>query len=281
MYYYILDTHGIPQKDFERNQTELQGLLTEFNINGEMARVTPLRIIQDLVDTASNRGATTLIACGTDQTFNQMLASIREHEFTLGFVPFIPNTQLGRILGMKDIATAARTIASRRTERIDAAKINGQYFISYLELGLGQYTNKDIGMFSLMKLFASSPIGLKMKIDDSYVITSKVMGALIVNTRGTRLDMENSIGNPQDGYLDLLLLEHVGKFGAIKEKKEIISGYYERVPGATSIRCKRIEFLEPINHKIYIDGKEAHKIPSLVEVIPNKFRMIVGKDRVF
>jgi len=38
MYYYILDTHGIPQKDFERNQTELQGLLTEHNINGEMAR---------------------------------------------------------------------------------------------------------------------------------------------------------------------------------------------------------------------------------------------------
>jgi len=281
MYYYILDTHGIPQKDFERNQTELQGLLTELNINGEMARVTPLRIIQDLVDTASNRGATTLIACGTDQTFNQMLASIKEHEFTLGFVPFVPDTQLGRILGVKDVQTAARTIASRRTERIDAAKINNQFFISYLELGLGQYTNKEIGMFSLMKLFAANPVELKMRIDDSYVITSKVMGALIVNTRGTRSHVDSPIGNPQDGYLDLLLLEHMGKFGAIKNKQEITSGFYEKIPGATSMRCKKIEILEPANHKIYIDGMEMFKVPSIIEIVPNKFRMIVGKDRVF
>lgn len=281
MYYYILDTHGIPQKDFERSQTELQGLLTEFNINGEMARVTPLRIIQDLVDTAANRGATTLIACGTDQTFNQVLASIREHQFTLGFVPFVPNTQLGRILGLKDIQTAAKTIASRRTEHIDVAKINNQYFISYLELGLGQYTNKKMGTFSLMKLFASSPIELKMRIDDAYTITSKVMGALIVNTRGTRSEAASTIGNPQDGYLDLLLLERMGKMGAARSREAIVSGYYEKIPGASAIRCRKIEIFEPLNQKIYIDGKELHKVPAKIEVMPNKFRMIVGKERSF
>lgn len=281
MYYYILDTHGIPQKDFERCQTELQGLLTEFNINGEMARVTPLRIIQDLVDTAANRGATTLVACGTDQTFNQVLASIREHEFTLGFVPFVPNTQLGKILGFKDIQTAAKTIASRRTERIDVARINNQFFISYLEMGLGQYTNQKMGVFSLMKLFASSPVELKMRIDDSYTITSKVMGALVVNTRGTTTAQAATIGNPQDGFLDLLLLERMGKVGAMKNKIQILSGEYEKIPSASVIRCKKIEILEPHNHKIYIDGKEAYKTPAVIEVIPQKFRMIVGKDRTF
>lgn len=280
MYYYILDTHGIPQKDFERNQTELQGLLTEFNINGEMARVTPLRIIQDLVDTAANRGATTLVACGTDQTFNQVLASIRDHEFTLGFVPFVPNTQLGKILGFKDIQTAAKTIASRRTEHIDVARINSQFFISYLEMGLGQYTNQNMGIFSLMKLFASSPVELKMRIDDSYTISSKVMGALIVNTRGCGKESSN-IGNPQDGFLDLLLLERMGKIGAMQHKAEILTGEYEKIPGATAIRCKKIEILEPHNYKIYIDGKETYKTPATIEVMPSKFRMIVGKDRTF
>jgi diacylglycerol kinase family enzyme len=280
MYYYILDTHGIPQKDFERSQTELQGLLTEFNINGEMARVTPLRIIKDLVDTAANRGATTLIACGTDQTFNQVLASIRDHEFTLGFVPFVPNTQLGKILGFKDIQTAAKTIASRRTEHIDVARINNQFFISYLEMGLGQYTNQSMGIFSLMKLFATNPVELKMRIDDSYTITSKVMGALIVNTRGTVHETSN-IGNPQDGFLDLLLLERMGKLGAMQHKAEILTGEYEKIPGATAIRCKKIEILEPNNHKIFIDGKETYKTPATIEVTPSKFRMIVGKDRTF
>src|SRR5258708_3025496 len=122
MYYYILDNHNIPQKEFERNQTELQSLLTEFKISGEMARVTPLRIIPDLVDTGANRGKTNLIACGTDETFQQMLASVKDRDFTLGFIPFTQDTQLGRILGFKDIPSAIRSIAGRRIEKIDAAR---------------------------------------------------------------------------------------------------------------------------------------------------------------
>ncbi len=106
------------------------------------------------------------------------------------------------------------------------------------------------------------------------------MGALIVNTRGTASEV-STIGNPQDGFLDLLLLERMGKIGAIQNKTKILSGEYEDIPGATAIRCKKIEILEPANHKIYIDGKEAHKTPAVIEVMPSKFRMIVGKDRVF
>src|SRR3954464_10134913 len=114
MYYYILDPRNIPQKTFERQYSELQSLLTEFNISGEMARITPLRIIQDLVDTAASRGVKTLVACGTDETFNQMLAAVKDRDFTLAFIPFTENTQLGRILGMDDLATCVKTIASRR-----------------------------------------------------------------------------------------------------------------------------------------------------------------------
>ena len=77
MYYYILDQNGLPVDKFEKLQTELQGLLAEFKIAGETARVTPLRSVQDLVDTASQRGAKTLIACGSDDTFNLMLAALQ------------------------------------------------------------------------------------------------------------------------------------------------------------------------------------------------------------
>lgn len=279
MYYYILDPHNIPQKDFERNQTELQTLLTEFKITGEMARVTPLRIIPELVENAASRGAKTLIACGTDETFHQVLASVKDRDFTLAFIPFTAETQLGKILGMTDLATAVKTLAGRRTEKIDAARINNTLFISYLELGVGAQTNKDTGTFTLLKLFNSAPIDLKLRIDDSYNISTKVMGGLLLNIHGTK---ENTaIGNPQDGFLDLLLIEKLNKFSVLRNKKEILSGHYEKISGATVVRCKKVEFLEPANLRLYIDGKEIARAPSVVEVFPGKLKMIVGKDRTF
>ena len=281
MYYYIIDPHNIPQKDFERNQTELQSLLTEFKINGETPRVTPLRLIPDLVDTAAARGAKTLVACGTDETFNQVVANIKDRDFTLAFIPFTSNTQIGRILGMTDLQTAVKTIASRRIERIDAAKINSNYFISYLEIGIGTQTNRETGMFSMMKLFNNQPITLKMRIDDSYTISSDIMGALLVNSRGTEIHESATVGNPLDGFLDLLMIEKMGKLSAARYKKEVIGGCYEKIPNSTAIRCKKVQFLEPAGLKIYIDGKEIAKAPSSVEILPGKLKIVVGKSRTF
>jgi diacylglycerol kinase (ATP) len=280
MYYYILDPTDVPQKDFERQQAELQTLLTEFNVNGEQARVSPLRIVKDLVDAAANRGATTLVICGTDQTLYQVLANLRNHEFTLAFIPLVQNTQMGRILGMSDLAGAVKTIASRRIEKIDIARVNESYFIGYLELGIATQVNKSIGFLGSMKLFSGSTIKVNMRIDDAYNVSSEVMGGLIINTRGTQIT-ENMIGNPQDGYLDLLLIERMSGMSAARYKQDIQYGLYENIPGSTVIRCQKIEILEPHNIKIYINGKEIASAPTEIEVIPSRLKMIVGKKRTF
>ncbi|GAC1412870.1 MAG: YegS/Rv2252/BmrU family lipid kinase [Candidatus Doudnabacteria bacterium] len=282
MYFYILDPHNIPQKNFERQQTELQSLLTEFNVIGEMARITPLRMMNDLVDSAASKGVKTLVACGTDETFNQMLAAVKDRDFTLGFIPFSPNTQLGKILGMSDITTCVKTIAGRRTERMDVAEIDDRFFISYLELGIGAQTNKSLGFFSTVKLFTGgASVEIKMRIDDSYTITSKTMGGLLINTRGTKMDNSGTIANPQDGFLDLLLIEKQSRFSAARYKKEIENGCYENIPSTTSIRCKKVEFIEPFGYKISIDGQEIAKIPATVQLFSQKLKMIVGKNRTF
>jgi hypothetical protein len=108
MYYYILDQNGLPLDKFERMQTHLSGLLAEFKIGGEMARVTPLRTVQDLVETASARAYKTLVACGSDDTFNLMLAALKGRDFTLGFIPLDENSFLGKILGMSDLLSGVK-----------------------------------------------------------------------------------------------------------------------------------------------------------------------------
>jgi diacylglycerol kinase family enzyme len=280
MYYYILDQNGLNIEKFEKLQTELQGLLAEFKITGETSRVTPLRTVQDLVDTASQRGAKTLIACGSDDTFNQMLAALKGRDFTLGFIPFDEDSNLAKILGMTDIFQGVKTIAGRRIEKIDLAKISDNYFISYLEFGVMSQQLKNAGLWQSLKLLSSETKAFTIRVDDSYTVTISGLGGLVANIRSGSSSNEK-IANPTDGNLDLLILERLNKMQILKYRDAILEGALEKVPNTTVIKCKKIEFLEPRGFNLTMLGRAVAKFPSVVEIIPQRLRMIVGKNRTF
>ncbi len=280
MYYYILDQNGLSIDKFERLQNELSGLLSEFKISGEMARVTPLRTVQDLVETASQRGTKTLVACGSDDTFNLMLAALKGRDFTLGFIPLDENSFLSKILGIENVFAGAKTIAARRIEKIDLAKIAGNYFISYLEFGALSQNLKAAGFWSGVKLLSVEPKNLNIRIDDSYNINLSALGGLAVNIRSTSSKAHN-IANPTDGNLDLLVLEPLNKMQILQYRKDIAEGVLENVPKTTVIKCKKIEFLEPRGTPLSMLGRIVAKFPATVEIIPQRLKMIVGKNRTF
>ncbi|MBL8029699.1 MAG: hypothetical protein JNN11_00410 [Candidatus Doudnabacteria bacterium] len=280
MYYYILDQGNIPIEKFERLQTQLSGLLAEFKIGGEVARVTPLRSVQDLVEIASQRACKTLVACGSDDTFNLLLAALKGRDFTLGFVPLDDQSFLSKILGIGDLLGAVKTIAARRIERIDLCKISGNYFISSLEFGVMSQNIKSTGFWSGLKLLSSEPKSLKVRIDDSYTIDLEALGGLAVNIRSTS-SKNQKIANPTDSNMDLLILEPLNKMEIFRYKKDIAEGVLENVPKSTIIKCKKIEFLEPRGLPLSMLGRIVAKFPATVEIIPQRLRMIVGKNRTF
>lgn len=280
MYYYILDQHNLPIDKFERLQTELQGLLTEFKISGECARVTPLRSVADLVDTASQRGAKTLVACGSDDTFNLMLAALRGRDFTLGFIPFDEQSYLAKILGVDNLFTGVKTVAARRIEKIDLARIAGNYFISYLEFGVMSQDLKSANWLTSLKLLSTETKSYTIRIDDSYNVNIDALGGLAVNIRSTSSKNE-TIANPTDASLDLLLLEKLNKADILRYRKIIAMGCLEEVPKTTVIKCKKMEFLEPRGANLTMLGRVVAKFPATVEIIPQRLRMIVGKNRTF
>ncbi len=280
MYYYILDQHNLPIDKFEKLQTELQGLLAEFKISGETARVTPLRSINDLIDTASQRGIRTLIACGSDDTFNQMLASLKGRDFTLGFIPFDENSYLGKILGVPNVYTGAKTIAARRIQKIDLARISGNYFISYLEFGVLSQKLKGAGFWQAIKMLSTEPQNLTLRIDDSYNINITALGGMVANTRSTSSHTQ-SIANPTDGNLDVLILEKLNKADILRYRKYIADGCLEKVPKTSVIKCKKVQFLQPQGYSLTMLGRVITKFPAVVEIIPQRLKMIVGKQRTF
>lgn len=280
MHYYILDQHNLSMEKFEKLQTQTLGLLAEFNISGETARVTPLRSVQDLVDTASQRGANTLVACGSDDTFNLMLAALKGRDFTLGFIPFDENSNLAKILGIENVFLGVKTIAARRIEKIDLAKISGNYFISFLEFGVMSHNIKSASMWQSLKLLSSEAKSFTIRVDDSYNVTINGLGGLVANIRSTSCQSEK-IANPTDGNLDLLILERLGKMQILKHRGAISEGCLEKVPNTTVIKCKKIQFLEPRGTNLTMLGRVVAKFPSTVEIIPQRLKMIVGKNRTF
>jgi len=280
MHYYIIDQGHLPVDKFEKLQIQLQGYLTEFKISGEISRVTPLRSIADLVDTASQRGAKTLVACGGDDTFNLMLAALKGRDFTLGFIPLDENSYLSTILGINNIYVGAKTIAARRIERIDLARISGNYFITYLEFGILSRDLKSINWWNSFKMLSGAPQKFEIRIDNSYNVSMEALGGLLANTRSTS-GSDETIANPTDSLLDLLVLEKLSKTEILRYKGAIASGCLEKAPNTTVIKCKRVEFLEPKGYNLTMLGRVVAKFPATVEIIPQRLKMIVGKNRTF
>ena len=280
MYYYIFDQGDLPVEKFEQLQTEATGLMAEFKISGESARITPLRSMADLVETASQRGAKTLIAMGNDDTFNLMLAALKGRDFVLGFIPLDENSYLAKILGIEDVFAGIKAIAARRLEKIDLAKIGGNYFLSFLEFGVMSQKLQGAGIFSSLRMLSSEPKNIQIKIDDSYNVNLQALGGLIVNTRSTSCKNAN-IANPTDSNLDLLILEKLSKSEILRYRKTIAEGCLEQVPKTTVIKCKKIEMLEPRGLSLTMLGRIVAKLPATIEIIPQRLRMIVGKNRTF
>ncbi len=281
MYFYILDGTNISPPQFERAPVTLQGLLAEFKISGEMARVTSIRGIKELVETASERGVKTLIACGTDETFDMMLANLGGRDFALGYVPLADSSYLGKILGIDSLQTAVKTIAARRIERIDLATLNENYFISQVEFGSAADKIKKMSwLSSLSGNLSANEHQLTIRVDDSYNMEISCLGGTVTNSRATS-SSNSTIANPTDGYLDLMILEKLSKVDILKHKLDIAAGVLENIPGTSVIKCRKVEFLEPRGFPLTIAGKTFAKVPAVIRIIPKHLRMIVGKNRSF
>lgn len=280
MYYYILDPQQLDPAKFERQQIELQGLLAEFKISGEMSRVSSLRTVQDLVETAGERGVKTLVACGTDDTFNLMLSYLRGRDFTIGYIPLDEESYLAKILGIESLQNAVKTIAARRIEKIDLATLGTSYFISYVEFGIGSKRLKNLNWWNSMKALSVPEHKFKIRIDNSYTMDIAALGGIIANTRPTAAQT-TTIANPTDGFLDLLILERLNKYNILKYKEQVIDAHFEEIPHTSVIKCRRVEFLEPRGFPLTMTGRVFAKIPTTIELIPRRLKMIVGKNRTF
>lgn len=270
MHYYIVDPQKISQKEFERVQNVLYSSLSEYKISGEVVRVTGLRTIQQLVENAFSHEAKTIVAVGSDQTLHEVINAIGKRETVLGFIPIV-DSELGNILGVRDIEQAVKVIAFRRIETVDLGVVNNSYFLS--KLRFGEVTgNRWLPDFE-------KNMEMKFSINGEYIATVNAVAGLIVNSRDAN-EKENLV-HPTDGKLDILLLPKLTRWQALQHRHQILSGNFEKIPQCSVMHAKRIEILSPAGLNLKVGNWLIAKTPAVIEIIPQALKIIVGRDRIF
>jgi diacylglycerol kinase family enzyme len=279
MYFYIIDPQKLNQKTFERVQNQLYSCLSENRISGELSRITTLRSMSNLVDTAFSRGAKTLVAIGTDETLQEMINAVKGRDITLGYIP-IEETEMSKILGINGIDAAAKAIANRRIEMLDLGTVNQNWFLTRLTFGGGDEAENSTGIFNMFKKLELPAMEIKFSADEKYSGVFHAAAGTIINARDNN-GGDKSLANPTDSVLDLLMVPGNSNLTQWSHKKDFANGTLENIPGCSVVHLKKIEIKSPEGMPLKAAGKVIAKVPAVIEVIPKALKMIVGRDRTF
>jgi len=290
MYYYLVDPSKFEGKNFEFYQTQLLALLGEYHVAGEVARVTKLRTVGDLVATAFSRGVSTLVVVGDDETFNQVVGVCKGKPVTLGYVPINDSSEVAQVFGIRSLEEAVATIAKRRVVNLDLAKVGENYFIAALNFGFlpekffTAAPNEPMpGWFSSLRAFSAiAPQEVTLTFDGNFSATSKLLAGSIINVRDhSSVNPEVSLGDPRDQLLDAVMTGELSKFQAFRYRKLLADKSYEAVPGGSVVHAKTIEIKSPEGLPIYLSGRIIAHTPVTVTIGNQTLRVIVGKERQF
>lgn len=288
MYFYIFDPGRDKEvKYFERIQGRLLNFLAEHHIEGETYRVTSIRTIELLVDQARGAEARTIIVVGGDASLNRAINALlkkKADQITVGFIPLDPESGLGTILGLStDIEQSVKTLAGRLVAELDLGQVQEHYFLSKVDLGTNSFARIDSGFWGLRAFSVLSrlkPFLVKLSLEDSYTVTSEVLGVQIVNSRSNQ-GCRFRLGDPTDRLLDVLLVNKLSTSQLFRYRRELASGCLDNVPGATIMHARKIEILGPKKLPIQVEGQVYTKAPATITLAREKVKIIVGKGRQF
>lgn len=257
MYYYIYDSF-LSDKRYERVMAAVETRLTDLGITGRIGRLTPFTNARGLVRDETRRGASTIVVVGNDETLAQVVGGIGEASVTLGIIPVGSPTVIAKSLGIPDGADACDVLSRRVTQKVDLGKINGQYFLSEVRLPPGRFTVEGEGQYRISTL-----------AEDAEIVISNLRGldtAVIGNAAS------QDPGDPQDGFLDVLIVPQQGKM------TNVLKG---RPASGTVIPLKRLTVRSDQPFAVVVDGRKTNYNEVAIEIAPGRLKVITGIDRLF
>lgn len=265
MYFYLYDAF-LQDKKYSKLLADIEARFIDLSIQGRVSRLNILNDMREMVIDAVKRGAETVVVVGDDRTVGRAINAIVNLNVTLGIIPVGSGHHIfAQHLGIPVGLPACEVLSKRIKESIDAAHVNGNYFVFYLKA-----LSPDIKIIDSEGNYAITPMSANAEI-------------FVCNFKPPEFSIEAlpaSFFIPHDGRLELVV--HTKEQKSLMNKLFFKSG--KEVGDYTIVPFRKIR-LEPAHKnadaKLVLDGDRIIKPPVTVEVAPQKVVVIVGRERMF
>ncbi|MFA5935935.1 MAG: diacylglycerol kinase family protein [Patescibacteria group bacterium] len=249
-YAYVYDDF-LADRRFERDVAALETKLSTFDMSGHIGRMSLFRSAKDLVQGMVAKGATTVVVVGNDGTLDKTMWFLPDLNITVGYVPLVGPSAVGKLLGIPMGAGACDVLAARRIETLDMGKLDDRYFLTEV---------------SLPATVAS------LSIEGKYTISPLDGGALSVRNLGGRVGNDLVAADAKDGWLEAVVTPRSTEGKAVFWKRSTTSPETRVL-----LQHGQIQSKDPI--EAHADNHAVSGFSFHVSVVPAKLRLITGRGR--
>lgn len=238
---------------------------------------------------AAAEGVRVVVAVGGDGTIHEVANGLVGTDAALGIVPTGTGNALARAMGVPlDPAEACRSLAAACVRPIDVGRIDSRYFLTTAGVGIdaevsrrfagtrsGRRSFRRYALLTAKALRAFRPESLRLEVDGAPAISAAPLLATVANTPQYGHGATIAPGAvPDDGLLDLCILEGVGAFTMARHAYRLFNGTIDRMPGYRRVRVTRLRILRPRPGPYQADGEslmggevlEVHVVPKGLKV---------------
>jgi len=249
-YAYVYDDF-LTDKRFEREVASLETKLSTFDMAGHIGRLSLFRSAKDLVESMVAKGARTVVVVGNDGTLDKTMWFLPDLNVTVGYIPLVGPSAVGKLLGIPMGVAACDVLAARRVETLDMGKLDDRYFLTEV---------------SLPATVAS------LSIEGQYRIAPTDGGSLAIRNLGGRVGAELVAADPKDGMLEAIVTPR---------PVEQTNAFWKRAPASPETRMlfRHGEILSKDPIEAHADNHAVSGFHFAVHVVPEKLKLITGRGR--
>lgn len=241
-------------------------------------------------------GTKRVIAVGGDGTLHEVVNGILGTDATAGLIPFGTGNDFARGVGLfGSLETACRAAAGDTVRQIDVGVITGadtegeRHFLVLAGTGYdartAQTVNAGIRHLSgalayvwgaILTLRTFEPFALTLTLDGDPPRRLQAMFASFANVATTGGGMKIAPGaTPDDGCLDICLVETVSKPALLYQLTQVFSGKHVNHSAVTMLRARTILVDADPPQPLLIDGEVCGTTPAKITLLPGALPFLV------
>ncbi|QSQ08650.1 Putative lipid kinase YtlR [Koleobacter methoxysyntrophicus] len=232
-----------------------------------------------------------VIAVGGDGTVCEVVNGLAGSDTLLGVIPAGSGNDLSKALGIPiDPVQALKAALSGEVREVDLGRIDGRFFINVASSGFDAEVVEEARktpaflkpfsyLFAVIKcLFRTQKRSINLIIDGIQyqkevlliaVANGKYYGGGMMIAPMARLD---------DGFFDIIVVNHVGFLEIIRFLPKIFSGGHMKHAKVEHFKGREIQMLSEERIPVQSDGEILGHLPYKIEMVPRAVKILVPRE---